>query len=154
MSRFRKSGRREVPSLNTASLPDLIFTLLFFFMIVSNIKEPKSKLHFEIPNATEIERLKKNNLVTFIFIGESDESINGKSQEEIQVNNQVLKLSEIKNYLLKEKERLPEEFRNQMLVVLKIDKNAKMKKVFDLKEILKETDISVVNYAAERNRKF
>ena len=34
MGKFNKTGKRGMPELNTSSLPDLIFTMLFFFMIV------------------------------------------------------------------------------------------------------------------------
>lgn len=39
MSRFTKGGSREVPELNTMSLPDLIFAFLFFIMMVTSIRE-------------------------------------------------------------------------------------------------------------------
>ena len=47
MGKFNKTGKREMPALNTSSLPDLIFTLLFFFMIVTTMREVtlKGMLH-------------------------------------------------------------------------------------------------------------
>ena len=69
MGRFNRTGRRTMPTLNTSSLPDLIFTLLFFFMIVTTMREVKLKVEFTLPQATQLERLEKKSLVTFIYVG-------------------------------------------------------------------------------------
>ena len=69
MGKFNKTGKREMPALNTSSLPDLIFTLLFFFMIVTTMREVSLKVEFKIPQGTELEKLEKKSLVTFIYVG-------------------------------------------------------------------------------------
>ena len=58
-----------MPALNTSSLPDLIFTLLFFFMIVTTMREVTLKVEFKVPQGTELEKLEKKSLVTFIYVG-------------------------------------------------------------------------------------
>lgn len=60
MGRFNKTGKREMPELNTSSLPDLIFTMLFFFMIVTTMREVTLKVQFRVPQATELENWKRN----------------------------------------------------------------------------------------------
>ncbi len=55
MSRFTKKGEKEVPELNTMSLPDLIFSLLFFFMIVTTAREVTLKVQLRLPKATELD---------------------------------------------------------------------------------------------------
>ena len=57
MGKFNKTGKKEMPALNTSSLPDLIFTLLFFFMIVTTMREVTLKVEFKVPQATELEKL-------------------------------------------------------------------------------------------------
>ena len=70
MGKFNKSGKREMPELNTSSLPDLIFTMLFFFMIVTTMREVTLKVQFKVPAATELEKIwKQKSLVSFIYIG-------------------------------------------------------------------------------------
>ena len=59
MGKFNKTGKRGMPALNTSSLPDLIFTLLFFFMIVTTMREVTLKVEFKVPQATELEKLEK-----------------------------------------------------------------------------------------------
>ena len=68
MGKFNKTGKREMPALNTSSLPDLIFTLLFFFMIVTTMREVTLKVQFTLPQGTELEKLEKKSLVTFIYV--------------------------------------------------------------------------------------
>ena len=63
MGKFNKTGKRGMPTLNTSSLPDLIFTLLFFFMIVTTMREVSLKVEFKIPQGTELEKLEKKSLV-------------------------------------------------------------------------------------------
>ena len=62
MGKFNKTGKREMPALNTSSLPDLIFTLLFFFMIVTTMREVTLKVQFTLPQGTELEKLEKKSL--------------------------------------------------------------------------------------------
>ena len=60
MGKFNKNGSKEVPELNTSSLPDLIFSILFFFMMVTSMREVTLKVEFNTPKGTEIEKLEKN----------------------------------------------------------------------------------------------
>ena len=60
MGKLNKTGKREMPALNTSSLPDLIFTLLFFFMIVTTMREVSLKVEFKVPQGTELENWKRN----------------------------------------------------------------------------------------------
>lgn len=69
MGKFNKTGKRGMPELNTSSLPDLIFTMLFFFMIVTSMREVTLKVQFQVPQGTELEKLEKKSLVSFIYIG-------------------------------------------------------------------------------------
>ena len=75
MGKFNKTGKREMPALNTSSLPDLIFTLLFFFMIVTTMREVTLKVQFTLPQGTELEKLEKKSLVTFIYVGNLHKNI-------------------------------------------------------------------------------
>ena len=146
MSRFKKSEKREVPSIGTASLPDLIFTLLFFFILITNFREPKPQTELEMPVSTQIEKLTNKNLATFIYVAKDS-----YQNKRIQLNNDWINPSEITNYLINEKNKLHEEDQDKMTVVLKIDKGVKMKDVFEIKESIKKADVLLVNYAVEEN---
>ena len=69
MGKFNRSGGREMPELNTSSLPDLVFAFLFFIMMVTTMREVTLKVQFRAPQATELQKLEKKSLVTFIYVG-------------------------------------------------------------------------------------
>ena len=69
MGKFSKAGGREMPELNTSSLPDLVFAFLFFIMMVTTMREVTLKVQFKAPQATELQKLEKKSLVTFIYVG-------------------------------------------------------------------------------------
>ena len=68
MGKFSKAGGREMPELNTSSLPDLVFAFLFFIMMVTSMREVTLKVQFKAPQATELQKLEKKSLVTFIYV--------------------------------------------------------------------------------------
>jgi biopolymer transport protein ExbD len=69
MSKFRKKGGRKMAALSTASLPDIVFMLLFFFMSVTSMKETDYKVKIKLPQATEVKKLEKKSLVSYIYVG-------------------------------------------------------------------------------------
>ncbi|MCX6195304.1 MAG: biopolymer transporter ExbD [Flavobacteriia bacterium] len=53
MSKFKKEGSGGAPAMNTASLPDIVFMLLFFFMVATTSKETDPTVEFESPTGTK-----------------------------------------------------------------------------------------------------
>ena len=121
MGKFNKTGKRGMPTLNTSSLPDLIFTLLFFFMIVTTMREVSLKVEFKIPQGTELEKLEK------------------KSYAEVD---------EIQAYVTNERSSMKEEDQPFMTVSLKIDQDTKMGIVTDIKQALRQAYALKINYSA------
>ena len=100
MGKFSKTGKREMPELNTSSLPDLIFTMLFFFMIVTTMREVTLKVQFKVPAGTELEKLEKKSLVSFIYVGKPMPEFQKKmgTSDRIQLNDlQRFRITFIRN---------------------------------------------------------
>lgn len=147
MSRFRKSKSRKVPALNTASLPDLIFTLLFFFMIVTHMRPVPVLTKFDIPSAEELQDLEKKSQLIYLMIGEQ---VDENTQPPIQLNSDFTTIEELPQALEEAKnEVLPEE-QKQIVVILKIDKNTEMGLVSDIRQALRDAGLLTVYYSAER----
>ena len=110
MGKFNKSGKKGMPELNTSSLPDLIFTMLFFFMIVTTMREVTLKVQFQTPAATELEKLEKKSLVTFIYIGKPTQELQAKmgAETRIQLNDRFADVSEVQDYIYQERELMNE----------------------------------------------
>ncbi|MDL2247880.1 biopolymer transporter ExbD [Bacteroides sp. OttesenSCG-928-J23] len=150
MGKFNKTGKREMPQLNTSSLPDLIFTLLFFFMIVTTMREVTLKVEFKVPTATELEKLEKKALVTFIYVGKPTEEFRAAmgSESRIQLNDRFAEVAEIQDYIFQERESMSEEDAAQMTVSLKVDQETKMGIVTDIKQALRLSYALKINYSA------
>ena len=123
MGKFNKGGKKGMPELNTSSLPDLIFTMLFFFMIVTTMREVTLKVQFKAPQATELEKLEKKSLVTFIYIGKPTQELQAKMGHEtrIQLNDRFAEVNEVQDYIYQERENMKESDQPFMLLSIKAD---------------------------------
>ncbi len=152
MGKFNKTGKRKMPQMNTSSLPDLIFTLLFFFMMVTTMREVTLKVEFRAPQATELEKLEKKSLVTFIYVGKPTMEFRKQLGDEtrIQLNDSFAEVAEIQDYVIGERASMKEEDQPQMTVSLKVDKETKMGIVTDIKEALRRAYALKINYSAAK----
>jgi len=154
MGKFNKTGKRGMPKLNTSSLPDLIFSLLFFFMMVTTMREVTLKVQFKAPQGTELEKLEKKSLVTFIYVGVPTAEFQKQlgSESRIQLNDAFAETSEIQDYIIGERASMKEEDQPQMTVSLKVDKDTKMGIVTDIKEALRRAYALKINYSATKRQ--
>ena len=150
MGKFNKSGKKGMPELNTSSLPDLIFTMLFFFMIVTTMREVTLKVQFKSPQATELEKLEKKSLVTFIYIGKPTQELQAKmgAETRIQLNDRFADVTEVQDYIYQERENMKEEDQPFMQVSIKADKDTKMGIITDVKQALRQAYALNINYSA------
>ena len=150
MGKFNKGEKKGMPELNTSSLPDLIFTMLFFFMIVTTMREVTLKVQFQTPSATELEKLEKKSLVTFIYIGKPTQELQAKMGHEtrIQLNDRFADVSEVQDYIYQERENMDESDQPFMQVSIKADKDTKMGIITDVKQALRQAYALNINYSA------
>ncbi len=153
MSRFRPTENREVPGLNLAAMPDLIFTVLFFFMIVTHMRDVKPKVQYQIPQGSEIEKAHQSGLV-YLFIGKRvDQQGNVTSDVPcIQVNKRIVALSQLGDAVKRERDRMPEDVRQHMVVSIRADRNTEMGLINDVKQELRKVGALNINYSATFSR--
>ena len=140
MGKFNKNGSKEVPELNTSSLPDLIFSILFFFMMVTSMREVTLRVEFTTPKGTEIEKLEKKSLVSYVYIGKPTKeflSMMGTGTR-IQLNDDFAEVDAIGEYIYQERESMAERDKPFMRVSMKIDEETQMGVVTDVKMALRE----------------
>ena len=147
MGKFSKTGKRGMPRMNTSSLPDLIFTLLFFFMMVTTMREVTLKVEFRAPQ-------EKKSLVTFIYVGKPTQEFRKTLGDEtrIQLNDSFAETAEIQDYIIGERASMKEEDQPQMTVSLKVDRDTKMGIVTDIKEALRRAYALKINYSAAKRQ--
>lgn len=146
MSMFKRT-RREIPGLNTSSLPDLIFTVLFFFMIVTHMRKVTLKVKYQVPQGTELTRLTKKTAVSYIYIGKP---VTGTVQGNtvIQLNDKYATTTDIIDYIAAEKSRMSPEDQQQMTVSIKADRSTKMGIISEVKQALRKSKTLKISYSA------
>ena len=104
MAKFRKEKKAGSQQLNTASLPDIVFMLLFFFMVSTSMKEVELMVKIKAPKATAISKLEKKSLVSYIFVGVPMNTRKYGSEPRIQLNDSYSTVDDIQSYILQERE--------------------------------------------------
>jgi len=106
MGKFgRKAGKGD-PKISTASLPDIVFMLLFFFMVSTTMRDSSIMVKAEMPNATEIKKLVKKSLVSYINVGQPIKKYQAVfgTEPRIQLNDQFATIEDIQQFISSERE--------------------------------------------------
>ena len=142
-SMFQSSARdKGVPSLNMASMPDLIFTVLFFFMIVTHMRHDDVRVRYQVPAGTEVQKLQQKSAVVNVYV----------SATQIQVNSQLTDIDHLAALIEAERKKLSEENAEHLTVSLKADKHTPMGVIADVKEALQRSFALRVNYSGMETR--
>lgn len=155
MGKFRKSGKKELPPVSTASLPDIVFMLLFFFMVSTTMKEVELKINIKVPQASQIKKLEKKSLVSYIYVGEPQKQFARTmgTEPRIQLNDQFSEVSDIGSYIEEERGKLDEAERPLLTTSLKVDEKTKMGIVTDIKQQLRRVSALKINYSTRKSSK-
>lgn len=140
-----------MPALNTSSLPDIIFMLLFFFMTVTSMKEVTLKVNIAAPQATELTKLEKKSLVRYVYVGTPMREFVKKygSGTRVQLDDAFVEINEVKEYFSREQDAMGDDA-GQMRVCIKADKETKMGVISDIKMELRKASALKINYAASQ----
>ena len=148
--------RRSVPQLNTASLPDLIFTVLFFFMVVTHMRKTTLKVEYRVPQGTELTRLVKKSAVSYIYIGRVPHSASGSTASSdgysMQLNDKLATPDDIADYIAGERRRMSPDDRVRQTVSLKADRGARMGLITEVKQALRKANVRKISYSAEQRQ--
>lgn len=148
MSKFAKKKDGELPAVSTASLPDIVFMLLFFFMTVTVMKDSSLKVQNSLPNASEIKKLEKKDRVIYIYVGKPTPEYEKTfgTEPKIQLNDKFARPSEVGDYILMERAKKSQELQNVLTTALKVDKDANMGLISDIKQELRKVNALKINY--------
>jgi len=151
MSRFKDKGGKGIPAISTASLPDIIFMLLFFFMVTTVMREVDLQVKITLPEATEVTKLEDKALVDYIYIGPPSNEKLG-TEPVIQLNDDFARLEEIDTWVKQGIERRDEVLQPRITRSLKVDKETNMKIVTDVKQELRKSNALKINYSTTQGR--
>ena len=156
MATIRRKGNKEVPAISTASLPDIIFMLLFFFMVSTSMKEVTYKVDIHAPEATELQSLEKKSLVRYVYVGTPKKEFHGKygTETRIQLDDAFADVSQLEEYIVREREAMNEADQSLLTVSIKADRDTKMGIITDIKQALRRAYALKVNYAAAQRTSY
>lgn len=147
--KFRKEKASNTPQISTASLPDIVFMLLFFFMVTTVMRETSLKVRNERPKATEIQKLEKKSLVSYIYIGPPITQLVPVygTEPRIQLNDVFARTGDVPEFVELERKKLSEAEIPYMTFSLKVDKETRMGIVTDVKQELRKMNALKINYS-------
>ena len=155
MSKFSKKRGKALPKVSTASLPDIIFILLFFFMVVTVLRDAELKVAIVTPSATELTKLENKSLVNFLYIGrpiDRYKDIYG-TKPRLQLNDKISDVRDIPIFLEKHRVKVSENMRPGITSSLRVDGNVTMGIVQDVKTELRKSNQLKVNYSAKQRER-
>ncbi|MBL6657370.1 MAG: biopolymer transporter ExbD [Flavobacteriales bacterium] len=152
MSKFKKDNNKDTPGISTASLPDIVFMLLFFFMVTTVMRETTIMVKQSLPQASEIQKLEKKSLVSYIYIGSPVERMQTTygTKARIQLNDAFATVDDIPQYITAERAARDEKEVPFMTTSIKVDKDTKMGIVTDVKQELRKANALKINYSTRK----
>lgn len=156
MKTFFRRRQHAMPELNLASLPDLIFTVLFFFMIVTHMRDVELKVRYQVPQATQVQKFTHKSSVSYIYVGHMQGTSDAGYY--IQLNDKLLAMSAapnattsldaISSYIEQERQRMSSEDQARMTVSIKADRDVPMGIIADIKKTLQKSYALRINYSS------
>lgn len=152
MAHFQKKRGKASPEVSTASLPDIIFMLLFFFMVVTVLRDSERKVIVTVPKATQLQKLEQKSLVNHIYIGKPTKKYQDLygTKPRIQLGDKFANEHEIPLFLEQHKTKINESQQPRITSSLKVDGEVTMGIVSDVKTILRKSGQLKVNYSATK----
>ena len=148
MSKFKKKKGGELPAISTASLPDIVFMLLFFFMVATVMRDSTLMVNNSLPAADQIQKLDKKDRVMYIYAGKPSSRYEDKygSAARIQLNDKFSVVEDVGAFVLAERASKRQELQNVLTTALKVDGETKMGLVSDIKQELRKVNALKLNY--------
>lgn len=127
----RAGVKQEIP---TASMPDIVFMLLLFFMVTTTLREVDVLVDFKLPDAVAVEKIENKRLISYLWVGKDGR---------MQINDAIVMLKEVQPIMYGKRQMLP-----NVIVSLRIDRGIDMGVVTDIQQELRKAYCLRINYSA------
>ena len=130
------------------SLPDIVFMLLFFFMVATVMRDSTLMVVNKLPAADQVQKLDKKDRVMYIYAGKPSSRYLDKygTSAKIQLNDKFATVREVGAFILAERAAKRQELQNVLTTALKVDSDTKMGLVQDIKQELRKVSALKINY--------
>ena len=156
MSKFGGSNnKKEMPAMSSGSLSDIVFMLLFFFMVTTQMRETENKVMVKIPEASEVVKLERKDLNSYINIGTPIKSLQAMygTEARIQLNDSFKTTDDIRDFIAAERESKSEQDRQFMTTSIRADQDVRMGIITDVKQELRRCSALKIMYSARKGGK-
>ncbi|HET8865709.1 MAG TPA: biopolymer transporter ExbD [Gracilimonas sp.] len=136
-------SKQEVP---TSAMPDVIFILLFFFMVTTVLREVTLKVRVNLTQAENIEKIEQKRLLSYIYIGPERLPNNQLGQDKVQIDDAIVEdIGAIRTLMYDKLREQP-----KLIVSLRVDENSEFGLLTDVQEELKQASTFRINYSTRR----
>ena len=155
MAKFSRGGKKEMPGISSGSLSDIVFMLLFFFMVTTQLRSTEDLVMVKLPEASEVIKLERKDLASYINVGPPVKKLQSKygTESRIQLNDSFKTVDDIRDFIASERESKSEADRAFMTVSIRADENTNMGIVTDVKQELRRCSALKIMYAARKAEK-
>jgi biopolymer transport protein ExbD len=153
--KLKKKGKRMSGGFSTSSMSDIVFMLLFFFMVTTTMRDEEIKVEIKLPEATEIAKLERKDLTSYINMGQPLKSLQGQygTETRLQLNDSYKTVGDIRDFVASKREQLSEADRQKLTIAFKIHEETKMGIVTDVKQELRRCQALKITYLANKPKK-
>jgi biopolymer transport protein ExbD len=150
MSKFKKKKSGELPAVSTASLPDIVFMLLFFFMVATVMRDDELQIENRLPQANQVEKLAEKKKIVTIYIGKPNPNFVKQFgiSEVIQLGDKISPVSDVQTFVNTKRNAMDEDDKDSMTVSLKVDQNSQVGILTDVKQELREAMALKISYTS------
>lgn len=141
--RFQKRSADTSPGITTASLPDIIFMLLIFFMVTTVLRETEIQVRTELPEAEALTKIDQRRLISNVYIGPV---IRGPREGEtaVQIDDALIEdYTAIRTIMYNQLQEEP-----RLIVSLRVDRESEMQVVNEVQQELREAGTLRINYSS------
>ena len=153
MAKFTKKKKKGMDEISTASLPDIVFMLLFFFMLVTVLKSEEPLVNVSTPKASELTNIEQKTLVKYINIGSPINKELYGDVPVLQLNDAIASVDDVQIWVSQKRGELAENEQSKMIVSMKVDGEVKMGIVTDVKQELRKANALKILYATGKGER-
>lgn len=143
MRMFKQQKSKDMPGLNTAALPDLIFTVLFFFMFVTHMRQIDNNVRVTMPQGNNLEKVATRPSVITIFVTKG---------ETVSIDNHNVRVDDVADYISTERKKMTPEDARRIMVNIKADRATRMGTMNSIRQQLRSINVLNVNYSATERK--
>ncbi len=152
MAKFRKKKGDKSQTINTSSLPDIVFMLLFFFMVATKMRDKEVMVKTVTPVASEVERVEKKSWVNYILVGPPQNAERDGTAPRIQLDDKYGSVEEVDEFIILKRNEQPEAIRDYLTTAIKGDKTVRMGLMTDIKQELRNANALKLLYSSTEGK--